>query len=107
VDANEEEGKEEQVKHEEDQVEHLDQIEHIEPVEPPAYTSFSNDKEVSTEALFFIIVPLETHMNPKLQFFNVSKSHLMPQFSRIYACKRAQLGIGVLRKSFEASKLAT
>jgi hypothetical protein len=46
-------------------------------------------------------------MNPKLQFFNVLKSHLMPKFSRIYARKRANLGTIVLRKSFEASKLTT
>jgi 2-oxoglutarate dehydrogenase complex dehydrogenase (E1) component-like enzyme len=52
VDDNEEEQKEEQV-------------EHIELVEPPVDTSLSNDKEVSTEAHSFIIVPLETHHEPK------------------------------------------
>jgi hypothetical protein len=36
-----------------------------EPVEPPADTSLSNDKEMSTEAPSFIIVPLETHHEPK------------------------------------------
>jgi hypothetical protein len=52
VDNNEEEEKEEKV-------------EHIEPVEPSADTSLSNDNEVSTEAHSFIIVPLETHHEPK------------------------------------------
>jgi hypothetical protein len=39
--------------------------EHIELVKPPADTSLSNDKEVSTEAHSFIIIPLETHHEPK------------------------------------------
>jgi len=52
VDNNEEEEKEEQV-------------EHTKLGEPPADTSLSNFKEVSTEAPSFIIVPLETHHEPK------------------------------------------
>jgi hypothetical protein len=52
VDNNEKEEKEEQ-------------IEHKEKIEPPADTILSNDKEVSTEAHFFIIVRLETHYESK------------------------------------------
>jgi hypothetical protein len=33
--------------------------------EPSADTSLSNEKEVSTEAPSFIIIPLETHHEPK------------------------------------------
>jgi hypothetical protein len=58
VDNNEEEEKKEQV-------EHIEQVEHTEPVELLADTSLSNDKEVSTEAHSFIIVPLETHSESK------------------------------------------
>jgi hypothetical protein len=43
-----------------DQIEHMEKIEHKEKIEPPTDTSLSNDKEVSTEAHSFIIVPLET-----------------------------------------------
>jgi len=100
VDNNEKEEKEKQV-------EHIEQVEHTELVEPPANTSLSNDKEVSTESYSFIIVPFETHHKPKLQFFNVSKSHCMPRFSRIYADMRTNLGIIILRKYFQASKLGT
>jgi hypothetical protein len=60
---------------------------------------------VSTEAHSFITIPLETLHEPKLQFFNASKSHLMPKFSKIYAYMCTNLGIVVLRKSFEASWL--
>jgi hypothetical protein len=84
-----------------------EQVEHIEPVESSADTSLSNDKEVNTETHSFIIVPFETHYKPKLQFLNVSKSHHMQRFSRIYADKRTNLGIIILRKYFQASKLAT
>jgi hypothetical protein len=100
VDDNEEVEKDEQI-------EHKEQVEHKEKIEPPTHTSLSNDKEVSTEAHSFIIVPLEHIMNPKLQFFNVSKSHRMPRFSRIYADQCTNLGIIVPRKYFQASKLAT
>jgi len=41
------------------------QIEHTEPIESPTNTSVSNDKEVSVEAHSFIIIPLETHHEPK------------------------------------------
>jgi hypothetical protein len=88
-------------------VDNNEQVEHTELVEPPANTSLSNDKEVSTESYSFIIVPFETHHKPKLQFFNVSKSHCMPRFSRIYADMRTNLGIIILRKYFQASKLGT
>jgi magnesium-transporting ATPase (P-type) len=67
VDANEEEEKEEQIEHKEDQVEHT------EPVEPSADTSFSNDKEMSTEVFSFTIVPLETHHEPKASVFQCFK----------------------------------
>jgi hypothetical protein len=50
---------------------------------------------------------LRHFMNSKLQFFNVSKSHLVPKASRIYAHNCANLGTIVLRRSFEESKLAT
>jgi hypothetical protein len=58
VDNNEKEEKEEQV-------EHIEQVEHTEPVEALANTSLSNDREVSTQVHSFIIVPLETHYEPK------------------------------------------
>jgi outer membrane biosynthesis protein TonB len=121
-DIDEEEEKDEQIQHieeqeeKEEQIEHRDQIkqeeqvEHKEKIEPPVDTSPSNDKEVSTEAHSFIIIPLATHHESKaskLQFFNVSKSYRMPRFSRIYADNGINLGIIVSRKYFQASKLTT
>jgi hypothetical protein len=50
---------------------------------------------------------LRHFMSPKLQFFNVSKSHLLLKASRINAHKVTNLGTIILRRSFEASKLAT
>jgi hypothetical protein len=41
------------------------QVEHPKQIEAPANPNLSNDKEVSTEAPSFIIVPLETHNKPK------------------------------------------
>jgi len=58
VDNNEEEEKEEQI-------EHREQVKHKEKIEPPTDTSLSNDKEVSTEAHSFIIVPFETLHEPQ------------------------------------------
>jgi hypothetical protein len=72
VDNNEEEGKEEQVEHI-DQVEHKEQVEHKKKIEPPANTSLSNDKEVSTKAHSFIIVPLETHHESKASILQCLK----------------------------------
>jgi hypothetical protein len=63
-DIEEQEEKEEQIEHR-DQIEQEEQVEHKEKIEPPADTSPSNDKEVSTEAHSFIIVPLETHHESK------------------------------------------
>ena len=47
---------------EEETKEHLEQVEHWEQIEPP---NLSNDKEVSTEAHSFIIIPLETQHEPQ------------------------------------------
>jgi outer membrane biosynthesis protein TonB len=60
----EQEEKEEQIEHR-DQIEQEEQVEHKEKIEPPADTSLSNEKEVSTEAYSFIIAPLETHHESK------------------------------------------
>jgi len=65
VDNNEEEKKK--------QVEHIEQVEHKEKIEPPADTSLSNDKEVSTEAHSFIIVPFETHHESKASILQCLK----------------------------------
>jgi hypothetical protein len=91
VDNNEEEGKDEQIEHRE-QIEHKDQIEHREQVEhkiePPADTSLSNDKEVSTEAYSFIIVPLETHHESKALILQCLKK---PSYAKILKdlCRQA------------------
>jgi hypothetical protein len=69
IDNNEEEGKKEQI-------EHRDQIEHMEKIEPPADTSLSNDKEVSTEAHSFIIVLLETQHESKALILQCLKEPL-------------------------------
>jgi hypothetical protein len=71
----EQEEKEEQIEHR-DQIEHMEKIEHKEKIEPPADTSLSNDKEVSTEAHSFIIVPLETHHESKALILQCLKEPL-------------------------------
>jgi outer membrane biosynthesis protein TonB len=114
VDNNEEEGKEEQIvddieekeekdeqiqhieeqEEKEDQIEHRDQIEqeeqveHKKKIEPPADTSPSNDKEVSTEAHSFIIVPLETHHESKALILQCLKE---PSYAKILKdlCRQA------------------
>jgi len=68
----EQEEKEEQIEHR-DQIEQEEQVEHKEKIEPPVDTSLSNDKEVSTEAHSFIIVPLETHHESKALFLQCLK----------------------------------
>jgi hypothetical protein len=91
------------VAEEEEKGEHLEFVEHLEHTAPPSNPNLSNDKEISIEAQSL----LRHFMSPKLQFFNVSKSHLVPKLSRIYAHKVKNLGIVILRRSFKASKLAT
>ena len=49
----------------EEQVEHPEQIEHQEKSEPPADSNLPSDMEVSTEALAYITVTLETHQESK------------------------------------------
>jgi hypothetical protein len=60
-------------KEKDEQVGHIEQVQHTEPVEPPVDSSLSNDKEVSIEAHSFIIVPLETHHEPKASVLQVLK----------------------------------
>ena len=43
--------------------------ENQEQIEPPPILNWSNDKEVSTEAHSFIIIPLETQHEPQASFF--------------------------------------
>jgi hypothetical protein len=87
---------------EEEKDEHFEYVEHLEQIEPPSTPNLSNDKEMSTETSSPSL--LRHFMSPKLQFFNVSKSHLMINLSRIYAHKVTNLGIIFLRRSFKASK---
>jgi hypothetical protein len=42
-----------------------EQVEHLEQTEPPSTPNLSKDNDMSTEAPSFIIVPLETHHEPK------------------------------------------
>jgi hypothetical protein len=88
VDNNEEEEKEEQVEHKEEQIEHKEQVEHKEKIKPPADTSLSNDKEASTEAHSFIIVPLETHHKSKASILHCIKK---PSYAKILKdlCRQA------------------
>jgi hypothetical protein len=93
IDNNEEEGKEEQIdnneeEEKEEQIEHMEKIEHKEKIEPPADTSLSNDKEVSTEAHSFIIVPLETHHESKVLILQCLKE---PSYAKILKdlCRQA------------------
>jgi hypothetical protein len=87
VDNNEEEEKEDQVEHI-DQIEHREQVEQKEKIESPADTSLSNDKEVSTEAHSFIIVPLETHHESKALILQCLKE---PSYAKILKdlCRQA------------------
>jgi hypothetical protein len=54
----------------------MEKIEHKEKIESPADTSLSNDKEVSTEAHSFIIVPLETQHESKALILQCLKEPL-------------------------------
>jgi len=77
--------KEEQIEHIEqiehkDQIEHIEQVEHKDQIEPPADTSLSNDKEVSTKAYSFIIIPLETHHEYKASILQYLKE---PSYAKI------------------------
>jgi hypothetical protein len=74
-DIEEQEEKEEQIENR-DQIEQEEQVEHKEKIEPPADTSLSNDKEVSTDAHSFISVPLETHHESKALILQCLKEPL-------------------------------
>jgi hypothetical protein len=73
VDNNEKEEKDEQI-------EYGEQVEHKEKIDSPADTSLSNDKEVSTEAHSFIIVPFETHHESKSLILQCFKQ---PSYAKI------------------------
>jgi hypothetical protein len=75
----EQEEKDEQIEHR-DQIEQMEQVEHKEKIEPPADTSLSNDKEVSTEAHSFIIVSLETQHESKASILQCLKE---PSYAKI------------------------
>jgi hypothetical protein len=49
---------------EEEKGEHLESIEHLEHTEPSPNPTTSNDKEMSTEAHSFIIIPFEIFNEP-------------------------------------------
>jgi hypothetical protein len=72
VDNNEEE--------KDEQIEHREQVEHEENIKPPAVTSLSNDKEVSTETHSFIIVPLETQHESKASILQCLRE---PSYAKI------------------------
>jgi hypothetical protein len=65
-----------------------EQVEHKEKIEPLADTSLSNDKEVSTEAHSFIIVPFETHHESKASILQCLKE---PSYAKILKdlCRQA------------------
>ena len=75
--------------------------EQVEQIEPPPTTNLSNDMEL--KLLPSSLSLLRHIMKPKLQFFNVSKGHLMLNVSRIYAHKITNLGTMFLRGSFKGS----
>jgi len=83
----EQEEKDEQIEHR-DQIEHMEKIEHKVKIEPPVDTSLSNDKEVSTDAHSFIIVPLETHHESKVLILQCLKE---PSYAKILKdlCRQA------------------
>jgi hypothetical protein len=92
----------------EEKGEHLECVEHLEHTVPPPNPNTSNDKEMSTQAHSFITIPLETFHEPQASILQCLKeSHLVPKLSKIHAHKVKHLGIVILRRSFEASKLAT
>jgi hypothetical protein len=51
---------------EEEKKEQLELVEHLEQIEPLSIPNFSNDKEVSIEAHFFITIPIEILHEPKI-----------------------------------------
>jgi hypothetical protein len=97
VDNNKEEEKDEQV-------EHPELVEHHENSEPLTDPNLPSDMKVSTKALACITVSLKTHQESKASSPNVSKSHLMSRYSRIYAHKCENLGTIFLKRSIEVSK---
>jgi hypothetical protein len=61
---------------EEEKEEHLESVEHLEQIELPSTPNLSNDKEVSTEAHSFIIIPLETLHKPQALILQCLKEPL-------------------------------
>jgi hypothetical protein len=52
-----------------------------EQIEPPPILNWSNDKEVSTEAHSFVIIPLETYLEPQVLSFQCLKE---PFYAEIF-----------------------
>jgi hypothetical protein len=59
----------------------LESVEDLEQIEPPSTPNLSNDKEVSTEAHYFITIPLETHHEPKASVLQCLKE---PSYAKIF-----------------------
>jgi hypothetical protein len=52
-----------------------------EQIEPPPILNWSYDKEVSTEAHFFVTIPLETYLEPQVSTFQYLKE---PSYVEIF-----------------------
>jgi hypothetical protein len=61
--------------------------ENWEQIEPPPILSWSNDKEVNTEAYLFITIPLETQYQPQASFFQCLEE---PSYVEIFKVSRTE-----------------
>ena len=68
--------------------EHLEQAQHHEQIEP--LPDLSNDKKVSTEAHFFIIIPLETQYEPQAPFFQCLEEPSYVEIFKVSRIKRCK-----------------
>jgi hypothetical protein len=71
------------------QVEQIERVEHHEKSQPPTDPNLPSDMEVSTEAPACIIVPLETHQEPKVPSLDCLQE---PSYAKILKdlCKQAR-----------------
>jgi hypothetical protein len=65
---------------EEEKGEHLESVEHLEQIGPPSTPNLSNEKEISTEAHSFIIIPFETLHGPQASVLQCLKEPSFDKF---------------------------
>jgi hypothetical protein len=78
-----------------------------EQIEPSPILNWSNDKEVSTKAHFFITIPLEIQYESQASFFQCLEEPSYVEIFKVSRTERCKYRNRHTKKIFKGSKFAT